>query len=337
VAKEDKKARSIEVAALAQASPSTVSRALAGDKRISKATRERVLAAAQELSYQPNLIARSLKNRSTGIVGVVVTDLGNMYHAHTLKLLIDEMGARSLAPLVFACNATEGADAVISRLMSYQVDAVIALAAPFSADIVRSCKAGGKPLVLMNRYDGPEEVSIVSGDSVAGGAMVAEHLVERGARSFAFFAGDDSTLISQDRERGFSERLAELGHSCTRRATSSYSYTQAQKAADQLLQDPPDAVFCANDTLAFALMDMARKKFGYAIPDDLMVVGYDNSGIATWPSYDLTSVDQSLSEMASQTVATTLAMVGASDTTPICKVVAPLLIHRGSTSSRNPN
>lgn len=335
MAKDNKRASSIEVAALAQASPSTVSRALAGDKRISQATRDRVLAAARELSYQPNLIARSLKNRSTGIVGVVVTDIDNMYHAHTLKLLINEMGERRLAPLVFACNATEGADAVISRLMSYQVDAVIALAAPFSADIVRSCKAGGKPLVLMNHYDGPEDVSIVAGDSVAGAAMVAEHLVERGAKSFAFFAGNDSTLISQDRELGFSRRLNELGHSCERRATSSYSYAQAYEVAGELLQSPPDAIFCSNDTLAFALMDAARKKFGYKIPDDIMIVGYDNSSVAAWPSYDLTSVDQALEEMASQTVTTTLAMVGSADAQSIRKVVLPLLIRRGSTDFLN--
>ncbi|MEZ5783736.1 MAG: hypothetical protein R3D70_19400 [Rhizobiaceae bacterium] len=72
-----------------------------------EATRARVLAAADELGYQPNLIARGLKNQSTGIVGVVVTDLDNSYHAHALQLLIEKMGEKRLAPLVFAGNSSK--------------------------------------------------------------------------------------------------------------------------------------------------------------------------------------------------------------------------------------
>ena len=331
--KESKRVRTFEVAALAQASPSTVSRALAGDQRISEATRRRVLAAAQQLNYQPNLIARSLKNASTGIVGVVVTDLDNMYHSHTLKLLIDEMGERGLAPLVFACNATDRASAVTARLMSYQVDAVIALAAPFDEDVVRSCREGRKPLVLMNRYDGRSAVNVVAGDGRAGGAMAAEHLVERGAKRFAFFAGEDNTLISRDRELGFREKLAELGHDCGERVSSRYSYAEAQAAAASLLESRPDAVFCANDTLAFALMDTARRRFGYAIPKDLMVVGYDNAAIASWPSYDMTSIDQCLGALVSETVAKTLGLVEAPETDPDIKIIKPVLVRRGSTAA----
>lgn len=333
--KRSGKIRSIEVAALAQASASTVSRALAGDKRISQATRDRVFAAAAQLGYQPNLIARSLKNSSTGIVGVVVTDLDNLYHAHTLKLLIDEMGERGLAPLVFACHERGRADAVISHLMSYQVDAVIALAAPFSAEIVRNCQSAGKPVVLMNPYDGPEDISLVAGDSIRGGAMVAEHLVAQGARRFAFFAGEDHTRISHDRELGFTQRLAELGHACSHRVGSAYLHAHAVKAAMELLDQRPDAVFCANDTLSFALMDAARCSRELRVPHDLMVVGYDNSELAAWPSYNLTSVDQSLVEMTSLAVKETLALIADPDATPTRRVVTPRLVVRGSTLSRS--
>lgn len=329
--KHSGKVRSIEVAALARASASTVSRVLSGDKRISQATRERVLAAAAELGYQPNLIARSLKNSSTGIVGVVVTDLDNLYHAHTLKLLIDEMGDRGLAPLVFACHKRERASTVISRLMSYQVDAVIALAAPFSAEIVKSCQSAGKPVVLMNRYDGTEEISLVAGDGIKGGALVADHLAAAGARRFAFFAGEDHTRISSDREHGFKQRLSELGHDCSLRAASAYLHAAAFKAATELLEERPDAVFCANDTLAFALMDAARHSFGLRVPQDLTIVGYDNSELAAWPSYNLTSVDQSLEEMTLLAVQETLALISDPEFIPTRRMVTPKLVVRGST------
>ncbi|TNM59587.1 LacI family DNA-binding transcriptional regulator [Aliirhizobium smilacinae] len=332
MADDGKRVRTFEVAALANSSPSTVSRALAGDKRISEATRERVLAAARELNYQPNLIARSLKNASTGIVGVVVTDLDNLYHSHTLKLLIDEMGDQGMAPLVFACNRNDRAGAVIDRLTSYQVDAVIALAAPFDAEIVRICGASGKPLVLMNSYEGPTTINTVAGDSRAGGAMVAEHLVACGGQHFAFFGGEDSTRISRDRELGFCETLGSLGHRCDLRTSSIYAYDDARRAAAGLLEGRPDAVFCANDLLAFALMDCARLQFGRSIPGDLLVVGYDNTAIAAWPSYDLTSVDQCLEIMAAKTIATTRAMIDDPKREPTVMTVLPRLIPRNSTT-----
>lgn len=330
MAEQDRKVRTIEVAALAQASPSTVSRALAGDKRISQATRDRVLAAAEALNYRPNLIARGLKNSSTGIVGVVVTNLDNPYHAHALKLLIDRMGDQGLAPLVFACNETDRAGAVISRLTGFQVDAVIGLAAPFDGDIVRSCTAGRKPLVLMNRYDGQGEVSTVAGDSVAGGALAAGHLAARGAQRFGFLAGEDSTTISAQREQGYRERLAGLGHGDILRASSPYDYPAAREAARRLLAQRPDAVFCANDTLAFALIDEARQQ-GRSVPGELMVVGYDNSSIAAWAAYDLTSIDQNLSDLVTETVSTTRTMIASGDAGAICRTVSPTLVIRGST------
>jgi DNA-binding LacI/PurR family transcriptional regulator len=331
---KQEKVTSIEVAARARASASTVSRALAGDPRISEATRLRVLAAAEELGYRPNLIARGLKNKASGIIGVVVTDLENSYHAHVLRLLVDELGESGFAPLVFSCNARQSAETVMSRLMGFQVEAVIALAAPFDVEIVQTCRRSGKPLVLMNRYDGPEPVATIVGDSRAGAAMLADHLIAQGARSFGFFAGDASTSISRDRESAFVERLAEAGFTCRARAASSYDYDSARAAAADLLATPPDAVFCFNDTLALALMDAARHDFGYSVPDDLMIAGYDNSILAGRPSYDLTSVDQSLPELVARTVARARGLVAGPDMILPSEVVAPRLVPRGSTAPR---
>jgi DNA-binding LacI/PurR family transcriptional regulator len=222
----------------------------------------------------------------------------------------------------------------MSRLMGFQVEAVIALAAPFDAEIVRTCRGSGKPLVLMNRYDGPEPVTTIAGDSRSGAAILADHLIAQGARSFGFFAGDASTPISRDRESGFIERLAEAGFSCSARAVSNYEYDSARLAAAELLATPPDAVFCFNDTLALALMDAARYDFGYAVPGDLMVAGYDNSIFANRPAYNLTSVDQNLPELVARTVARARSLAVSPDLILPPEVVAPRLVERGSTAPR---
>jgi DNA-binding LacI/PurR family transcriptional regulator len=333
LASNEKPVRSQDVAALAKASVATVSRVFSGDKRISEATRERVLRAAEALQYQPNLIARGLRNSSTGIVGVVVTDIDSSYHSRTLKLLIDAMAARSLAPLVFACHAAEGAQTAITRLMRYQVDAVIALAAPFTEAIVASCKAGNKPLVLMNRYEGSESVSVVEAGGRAGGVLAAEHLVACGGTRFAYLAGDDATRISDQREDGFREALGKLGHECRWRALTVYDYKAACRAAAELLAHKPDAVFCANDLLAFALMDVARHQAGHAIPRDLKVVGYDNSALCDWRSYNLTSIDQNLPALVSRTIDAVLSL-SEPQAVPFHAAVPPILVPRGSTTTQ---
>jgi len=319
---------SFEVAALANISRSTVSRALSGDPRISEDTRARVHAAAAELGYQPNLIARGLKNQRTGIVGVVVTDLDNPYHAHALQLLIEKLGAQRLSPLVFVGDTAEGAENAIGRLMSYQVDAVIALAAPFSAEIVAACRAGKKPLVLMNRHDVSDDIGLVYGDSYRAGALVADHLIEQGATSFAYFAGEDRTSISSDRESGFTNRLVERGFTLTGRAASPYDHATAMAIAPSLLTSGAQAVFCANDTLAFALIDACRATGGVCRP---MVVGYDNSALAAWPAYDLTSVDQNLELMTSLTVDSVHTLLAQPRPMIIRHSIEPYLIRRAST------
>jgi len=322
------KVRSIDVAALAGTSRSTVSRVLSGDPRISDATREWVLAAAEQLGYQPNLIARGLKNQNTGIVGVVVTNLENPYHARVLQLMIGRLGEARMAPLVFVCSTTEGAESAIRRMTGYQVDAVIGLAAPFTEQIVQSCKAARKPLVVMNSYDGDADVSVITGDSAKAGAMVADHLLECGARSFAFFGGEDNTSISRDRGQGFSERLAALGQPAPRFWSSRYDYAAARNVGAQIIADRPAAVFCANDTLAIALCDVLRETGGGYHP---LIVGYDNSALAARPPYDLTSVDENLDESISLSIAAALAAIDAPDSPAQRHTVTPFLVRRGST------
>lgn len=331
-----KKVRSFEVAELANISRSTVSRVLGGDPRISEETRRRVLAAAEQLGYQPNLIARGLKNRNTGIFGVVVTNLDNPYHAHALQLLVEKMGERRIAPLVFVGNSPEGAEQAIDRLMSYQVDAVVALAAPFSRQIVDSCLAKRKPLVLMNGYEGSEPVGVVCGDNVAAGAMVADHLVGHGARHLAFFGGEDGTPISNQRLDGFRGCLrSRHGLEVETIVESPYRYDEAFSIAAKILRSQADGVFCANDTLAFALQDAARA-IGTepAIP---MIVGYDNSMLSARPIYDLTSVDQNLEEMTSRAVEVATSMVDGSDEEATRLIIKPFLVERGSTRATRPS
>jgi DNA-binding LacI/PurR family transcriptional regulator len=118
-------------------------------------------------------------------------------------------------------------------------------------------------------------------------------------------------------------------------ASTRYTYDDGRRVAAELLAQKPDAIFCANDVLAFALMDTARQELGLSIPNDLIVVGYDNTAIASWPSFNLTSIDQCLEAMVSSTIAATRAIIDEPSREPVAATIAPRLTPRNSTAARS--
>ena len=123
---------------------------------------------------------------------------------------------------------------------------------------------------------------------------MADHLVSRGGREFGFIAGPASSQASQDRLRGFRERLREAGTERVRVAEATYEYEGGHSAALALFEDcpAPDALFCANDLMAMGAIDALRRVRRLRVPDDVLVAGFDDIPAAAWSAYDLTTVAQ---------------------------------------------
>jgi DNA-binding LacI/PurR family transcriptional regulator len=296
---EKRPVRSADVARLAGVSRSAVSRAFTPGAYVSAETRQKVLAAAEMLSYRPNAIARSLSKQSSQLIGIVASDLDNPFYAQMLATLSKMLQARGYGIMLLIAESPE-IDDLIPKLLSYQVDGVILPAATLGSKIAIELQRSGKPVVLVNRYLRHDVVSSVSGDNIGGGAAVADLLARTGHRRIAFLAGLDDTSSSRDRGRGLRDQLARHGIAVYAEASGQYEREPGAIAARRLLSlDPrPDALFCANDTMALAAFEVARTEFGIRVPEELAIVGYDNSEPAAWPFYRLTSVDQNLPEMA---------------------------------------
>lgn len=323
--------RSKDVATLAGVSRSAVSRAYTDGAYIAAETRRKVLEAAEHLGYSPNAIARSLITRRTRIVGIVAATLENPAYAASLEainLLLQEQG---FASLVFLATSLDDTDRLVSKLLTYQVDAVILTAAARSSTVSAKCAHAGTPVVLFNRYTDMDQVTAIVSDNVFGGREVARHLVEAGYRRIAFISGLEETSDGQDRARGFQDGMIEFGRSDFAIACGFYSHDGAARAARHLLDaDPkPDAIFCANDVMAAACIDVIRDERDLRIPEDVAVVGYDNSSLARWPAYGITSVDQNIPELARLTVEF-LTNDALMDNSPQRIVVPPNLILRRS-------
>ena len=306
-----------DVAKLAGVSQSAVSRTFTPGMSVSNRMREKVLSASAALHYQPNLIARSLSTQRSRLIGVVVSYLENQFYPLVIEQLCKSLRAHHYHVMLFF--AEEGqSEHHDSDLMSYRLDAIIVASSTLSPKVMSHCLVNHVPVIQFNRthlglhIDGISS-SVVS-DNEMGGRLVAKTLVNTGHSKIAYLAGLESSSTNRDRERGFVSQLTELGASLHSRAVGHYDF-DAAVAATLVLFDVsspkfrPDAIFVANDHMAFAVMDTLRHTLGLRIPQDVSVVGYDNVPLAQWASYNLTTIEQPYIAMADAVVDNVLSML----------------------------
>ena len=327
------KITSVDVAARAGVSRSAVSRVFTPGASVSNRTAEKVRKAATELGYRPNVLARAMKAGQSKIIGLVVAYLENQFYPDAIEKLSRRLQSEGYHALVFmAYNTGAEADQVIAELLDYQVDGIIAASVSMSNDLTQRCEAAGVPVVLFNRSQDDPRLSAVTSDNFAGGKRIAEFLCAGGHERIGYIAGWDGASTQRDREAGFRAGLAAAGAELYARCDGGFDYAQAQAAAREMFAGPdrPDAVFVANDHMAFAVIDVLRFELGLSVPGDVSLVGYDDVPLAAWPSYDLTTLRQPSNRMADATVETLLARIADPNTSARQERLPGDLILRGS-------
>jgi len=296
---------SLDVARVAGVSQSAVSRVFTPGASVSSAMRERVQQAANQLGYRPNALARSLITGQSRIIGLVLAYLENQFYPVALEKLsrsLQECGYHVL--VFFASNSEENIDPVLEEILDYQVDGIIMASASMSFGLAERCQEAGVPVVLFNRRQHNEQLSYVTSDNYAGGYKLAKFLTASGHQRIGHIAGWEGAATQIDREAGFRAGLSEVDCSLFARAVGNYTQDQCREATLAMFADGsvPDAVFVANDHMAFTVMDTLRYEIGLRVPDDVSVVAYDDVPMASWPSYNLTTVQQPTQQMVEATV-----------------------------------
>jgi len=289
------------------------------------------LQAADELGYRPNALARSLISGKSGIIGLLVAYLDNQFYPTVIEKMSRALQEKGYRILLFMTN-TGDQDAVVQDMLQYQVEGVVMASAHLSSGLAQQCANNGIPVVLFNRYMSTSPANSVTSDNLEGGRMVAQFLVNGGHERISFIAGYEDSSTNRDREAGFYKGLAERGVVCHSRAVGAYTQDGAAKAARELFaaDDPPDAIFVANDHMAFSVMDVLRNELGLKIPEDVSVVGYDDVPQAAWLGYDLTTVEQPSTPMIEETTKILLEQINDSNLKPRAAVIPAKLIVRGS-------
>ena len=303
---------SAEVAVRAGVSRSAVSRTFTPGASASPATAKKVRKAAAELGYMPNSLARAVVSGRSRIVGLVVAYLDNQFYSEALERLSVALQDKGYHVLVFlASQAAGNIDDVVEEILAYQVEGIVLASVALSSDVAQRCREVGVPVVLFNRSQDVGDVTAVTSANVAGGRKVADFLLAGGHRRIGYIAGWEGASTQRDREAGFAGRLSKAGISMFAREVGQFTSDAAAVAARRMFGGPdhPDAVFVANDHMAFAVMDVLRFELGLNVPDDVSVVGYDDVPLSGWPAYDLTTVRQPANRMVLETVEVLLGQI----------------------------
>ena len=324
-----------DVAREAGVSRALVSLALRGSTRVSATSRGRIHDAAARLGYRPNLNARNLAARLSGILGVLVSDLHNPFFAEVVDGLSAEAATHGLQVILATGRAHQaGERAALETLLSLR-PAGIALTGPVldSATIERAAIA--VPLVVVNRQLRSDRLDSVTNDEYAGSALAVSHLVSLGHERITHVDGGAGAGAAS-RRTGYLRAMQR--HSLGGRAAvlrGGFTESAGWQATDRLLRtahrrDLPTALYVANDYSAVgALARLAEA--GIAVPSELSVVGFDDAHVAGMLSTQLTTVHQPKQEMGRIAVAA-LRSRQAGRTTAQRQVVAPSLVVRSTTA-----
>lgn len=320
-----------DVARLANVSQSAVSRTFTPGASVSPATKEKVLKAAQELGYRPNALARAMISGKSRLIAVMVAYLDNQFYPIVLEKLSRMLQDRGYQVLLFMTDPGKQ-DQVVQRILQYQVQGIVMASATLSSTLARECAQTGIPVLLFNRYVASSPASSVTSDNIEGGRLLAHFLVEGGHERIAYIAGAEDSSTNRDREAGFYKGLGELGETVWGRAVGGYTFEGAAEAARELFSRPdrPDAVFVANDHMAFSVLDVLRGELNLKVPEDVSVVGYDDVPEAGWNAYDLTTVSQSSQAMIDATVTILLEQIEKNVVKKRAMVIPAEIVVRGT-------
>lgn len=327
---------SLQVARQAGVSQSAVSRVFTPGASVSEATRVKVLRAAEQLGYRPNVLARAMITGKSRIIGLVVAYLENQFYPEAVEKLSVALQEQGYHVLVFMAAATVGdVEPVMREILDYQVDGIVLASVSMSSHLAARCDEAGIPVVLFNRAQDDERLCSVTTDNYLGGRAIARHFVELGHTSIGYIAGFEEASTQIDRERGFVDELRNAGIELSAREVGGFEYSLARAAAFEMFTgtNRPTAALVANDHMAFAVMDVLRFKLGLSIPDDVSIAGFDDVPIASWPAYDLTTYRQPINRMVARTVQTLLARIADAAIAPERVEIEGELIVRGSTAS----
>ena len=279
-------------------SASTVSRALQNNARISLKTREKIKAMAESMGYRPNTMASNLRNKRSNTIGIVVPLINRHFFSSVISG-VEEVAFRAGYTVVISqSNDLANKEiAIVQSMFANRVDGLIISIAmeTTSFEHLKIFRKKNIPLVFFDRVVNEINTDKIVVDDFMGGIHVTQHLVDQGYNRIAHMAGPQNLMTYFDRKKGYMTALEKNGIAFDESLVVTNSLTAAAgvDAVRHLmsLANPPDAIFCGNDTTALSSMIYLRDK-GLRIPEDIGIVGFSNEPFSRVVSPSISTIAQ---------------------------------------------
>ncbi|GAB3738421.1 LacI family DNA-binding transcriptional regulator [Microlunatus parietis] len=323
-----------DVARRAAVSTQTVSRVANGRTNVDAATRERVQQAMAELGYRPNRAARALKAGRFHAIGVITSYLTSFGMMRTLDEIVQAASAAGYSITLLPITATSGGvSGAIDRLSEQAVDGIIVTVEPHLLEGAEVTLPGDVPIVVVNTGAGTG-LNLVDSDQEGGARLATRHLLDLGHAAVWHLAGPGESASAAHRTRGWAATLREAGLEPPPVLTGDWTAESGYRHGRGLAgRRDVTAVFAANDQLALGLIQ-ALHEAGRAVPDEVSVVGFDDTPESPyfWPP--LTTVRQDFTEIGRTAIALLLQQLEAPDPAPGRERLIPTsLVVRQSTAA----
>jgi DNA-binding LacI/PurR family transcriptional regulator len=329
------------VAKVAGVSRATVSRVVNGIRNVDPELREAVERAIEQTGYVPNRAARSLVTRRTGAVALVVSEpskhtdafpggvFADPFFGRVVSGVLSVLGPMDVNPVLMLVDSEKARKQLVNRLRQDRYDGVLLISIDPRDPLPALLTVAGVPTVMFARPVQPIPMSYVDVAHEDGARLAAEHLVARGCRQVATISGPLDTPAGQDRLAGFRSAMARHGQAYVPSAEGDFTQTGGERATEALLAQSFDGLFVANDLMAMGALDVLRRH-GKRIPEDVAVIGFDDSGAALSCRPRLTTVRQPVEDMAAEMARLVIERIGGEGERVTSVIFEPSLVVRDS-------
>ena len=284
-------------------SPSTVSRALHDNQEISSRTKRKVINAAKQMNYYPNILARSLKKKTSQAIGVIVPEIKHDFFSAAISAIAGV--AYDAGYVIILCESNENYEREVLNARALVTNQVAGLLVSITQSTVKSShfkffQRVGIPVVFFDRVCDDIRASKVLVDDYGGGFNAVEHLIKSGYKRIAHLGGVKHLSISRNRYKGYRDALKNYSIVYEKELVHFGGFHEQDGIIGMQylldLKNPPDAIFTVNDPVAIGAYDEIKKR-KLRIPQDIALVGFSNNLIAALVDPPLTTIDQSAFEL----------------------------------------
>lgn len=296
----------------------------------SEETRQRVLAAADELGYRVNRTAALMTARRTHLIGVT-TDIRNSFHAEIVEHIVAAADKAGYEVVLGAVTPTHGEAKVIETLQDFRSEGLLLIGPELPTETLAAL-GEQLPTVVIGRRVAAESLDVVRTADARGIGSLVDYLVGLGHRRIVHVAAGRG-VIAADRRTGYLRAMRKHGLDADARVLDGdFTEASGMAAASMLIAEGlPTAVVCANDRVAVGVIDTLRRR-GITVPDDVSVAGYDDSALARLGHIDLTTVSQQPREQADRAIEAVVARLDGERSEPVSSVLQPKLVIRTTTA-----